>query len=640
MISTALALTLVVPAFNFTGFAWPSGQFPIPYCVSANGTQTQLTAAQQRALIIEGINFWRSSGAGGGLTCSSYDAVADARACGRTINLGDNRNNIYFERNAWQWGSQTLGVTHSGGAGNCGQARDSTGQTVRLTCQGSPDIELNDTNGMVWDDGGRRGNTDLTSIVSHEYGHFIGLDHCNENNTCQQGQAVMYAAYLGGDFSVPRSDDAGGACALYPGTPGGVGYPCTNNTQCTSRQCVSPASGGYCTASCGTCPTGYACDTLAGFAGTVCVRDDGTNRDACEVCQGGLPNACAANGLCVAGIPEPQGGRCVIPCPNVAAANGGCANQYSCQTIRGAGDYCVPRSGDCTNLNNFTELQFGQACAGAQATCAAGLECIDICTRGCTGAGQGNCPSGFVCHEFDFQSGPASYCAPPVNEGGDCSGFTACTVGPCLNSGGAATCYRDCAGNAGACNNAQTCETYQLQGGGSVSICEPPGVPPRPDAGFPPDTGPAPNPDATTMSPDAMSEDGGMSMMPDASEGPCACDLTFSCEPGCTCDRECAPDAGGGGGSCACDTFAHCQQGCACDADCPCACDSTVVCDPAPSGSSDPFCSCDPECYEGNGGGTIPRARSSCATTAAADTWAILGVLLVGLAWRRRDRAA
>jgi MYXO-CTERM domain-containing protein len=140
--------------------------------------------------------------------------------------------------------------------------------------------------------------------------------------------------------------------------------------------------------------------------------------------------------------------------------------------------------------------------------------------------------------------------------------------------------------------------------------------------------------------PDAMtSEDGGMSMMPDATGGQCVCDTTFSCDSGCPCDPECPrppPDAGG----CACDTFAHCQTGCACDTDCPCACDSTVICDPAPSGSTDAFCSCDPECYEGNGGGTIPRASSSCATTGAADTWASLGVLLAALAWRRRRRAA
>lgn len=616
MISTALALTLVVPAYNFTGFAWNSGQFPIPYCISANGTQTALTSAQQRALIVEGINFWRSSGAGGGLTCSNYDAVADNRACGRTINLGDNRNNIYFERANWQWGTQTLGVTHSGGGGNCGSRVDSTGQTVRLSCQANPDIELNDANGITWDDGGRRGNTDLTSIVSHEYGHFIGLDHCNENNTCQFGQAVMYAAYGGGDFSVPRADDVGGACALYPGTPGGVGYPCTQNGQCTSSRCVSPGNGGYCTASCGTCPTGYACDTLAGFPGTNCVRDDGTNRDACEVCQGGLPNACAANGLCVSGIPEPQGGRCVVPCPNPAAPEGGCGNQFTCVNIRGAGDYCVPRSSDCTNLNNFTELQFGQACANVQADCAAGLECIEICTRSCTGTGQANCPAGFVCHEFDFQTGPERYCAPPINEGGDCSGFTACTVGPCLRTGnGPTTCYRDCAGNPSACNNAQTCETYQLSGGGSVSICEPPGVPPRPDTGVR-DSGTIANADATTQS------DANMSMMPDANDP--QADASIG-EPG--------QDAGGGNnGSCSCDRFNYCEPDCSCDQECPCKCDNTFSCDPN--------CACDPECYSTGGGGVVPPRASSCAAVPAEDGVLALGAAL--LAWviarRRRQR--
>jgi len=618
MITTALALavSLSVPSYNFTGFSWPSGQFPIPYCISTNGTQTALTQAQQRTLITEGVNYWRSAGGGGGLTCSNYDAAPAAYVCARVIDLGDGKNNIYFERNNWQWGSQTLGVTHSGGSGSCGSVRDSTGANVRLTCQGYPDIELNDINGITWDDGGRRGNTDLASIVSHEYGHFIGLDHCNENNTCNQGQAVMYAAYLGGDFAVPRSDDAGGACALYPGTPGGVGYPCTNNNACTSSLCVSPASGGYCTATCGACPTGYACDTLAGFAGTICVRDDGLNRDVCEECQGGIANACANNGLCVGGIPDPQGGRCTIPCPNPAASNGGCGMQFSCTAVRGAGNYCLPRSGDCTNLGNFTELQFGQACSAQTADCASGLECIDICTRTCTGAGQGNCPGGFVCNEFNFQTGPESYCAPPVTEGQDCSGFVACQVGPCLRAGTTQTlCYKDCANNANACNNAQTCETYNLSGGGTVSICEPPGVPPlppRPDAAVPPDSGGGPpNADAGPIpnNPDAAApvpgEDASMTMMTNA-------------------DAATTPTPM----ACSCDLYVHCESGCDCDPDCPCLCDQTTVCDPN--------CTCDPECYGNGGGGELP-GRSNCASSGTPDglgLWVLVG--LIAISWGRR----
>ena len=115
----------------------------------------------------------------------------------------------------------------------------------------------------------------------------------------------------------------------------------------------------------------------------------------------------------------------------------------------------------------------------------AGDRCLEQCNS------SADCVTGFACDTFNFQTGPADYCAPPVREGANCSGFVACTTGPCLSTGGAnPTCYQDCANNPNACNNAQMCNTYNLQGGGSVSICEPPGVPPRPDAGVPPDLEP------------------------------------------------------------------------------------------------------------------------------------------------------
>lgn len=604
MLSTISAVTILATASMTgwlpTGFRWNPGQFPIPYCLSANATRTSLTQAQVRAEMTEAINYWRSSGAGGGLSCSTYDAAASAASCTARVDSNDSQNNIFFNRN-WQHGSQTLGVTWSGGFGNCGSVTDDTGRSHSLTCQNSPDIELNDAN-LTWDAGGRGSNTDIASILSHEYGHFIGLDHCNDNNTCNFGSAIMYAAYGGGEWKVPQPDDVQGACALYPGTPGGVGYPCANNGTCTSNQCISPGANGYCTAACGTCPVGFACTAHPSFpSGNVCVRDDGTNKATCEICNGGAPNACANNGICLSGIPEQNTGRCAPPCPNPGATDGGCPNLFTCaQVSLGGGNtgyYCIPRSSDCTDLNNIVELQFGQTCTG-NPPCASGLDCVEICTRTCTGRpGQGDCPAGFACDTFNFTTGPEDYCAPPVNEGQDCSGFKACPTGPCLRTGsGNPICYRDCAGNPSACNNAQVCNTYQLSGGGTVSVCEPPGVPPRPDGGVT-DTGSPPTGDGGPLLPDATAID------PDGGPGPGD------------------PDAGAGQ-TCTCDQFFYCEPGCDCDQECPCTCDKTFGCDQS--------CTCDPECYEG--GNAQPKDRvgggCNCATGEPDPT----GVSLIALA--------
>lgn len=620
--ATTLALTAALTGWLPTGFAWNPGQFPIPYCITANATRTSLSQAQVRAEVVRGIDYWRSTGAGGGTSCTTYAASAASYACTTAVDLGDNKNNIFFNRNNWRHGSSTLGVTWSGGFGDCGRVTDDTGTQHRLTCQGFPDIELNDTNAVTWDASGQNG-IDIASIMAHEYGHFLGLDHCNENNTCTAGNAVMYAAYIGGAIRPLRADDTQGVCALYPGTPGGVGFPCTANGQCNSNQCIAPGANGYCTAPCGSCPTGYACEAHPQFpGGDVCVRDDGTNKATCEVCQGGLPNACANAGLCISGIPESNVGRCAPPCPNPNAPDGACPNLFTCVNIQGAGPYCIPRSSDCTDLNNFTELQMGQTCNG-NPPCASGLECISICTQACTGpGGQGSCPSGYACETFNFQSGPEDYCAPPVREGETCSGFVACPSGPCLRTGvDAALCYQDCAGNPGACNNAQTCETYTLQGGGSVSICEPAGVPPRPDGGVP-------NPDGGNQ----PGQDGGNQPGPDGGV----------IGPGADASEPIGADAGGNNnGQCSCDQFYYCEPGCDCDQECPCACDLTTACDPDPSGSGN--CSCDPECYDGNpiGGSVKPAGCGGCSATGTTPAGAsgfaalCLGVLLLMRSRRR-----
>jgi len=118
-------------------------------------------------------------------------------------------------------------------------------------------------------------------------GHFLGSNHCNDNQTCNLGTGVMYAGVSGRHDPRALHDDVQGACALYPGTPGGVGWPCTGNgnlherdlresdrewlLQPDLRPSASPAT-----------PATRIRKTQRRWSAS---RDDGLNHGLCETCH-------------------------------------------------------------------------------------------------------------------------------------------------------------------------------------------------------------------------------------------------------------------------------------------------------------------------------------------------------------------
>src|SRR4051794_41001321 len=106
-VSIAL-LTLI--GWSPSGHRWSNGNIPVPYCISANSQNTSLTAAQQRSAVTAAIDSWRANV---GLSCSVYNATAQAsNLCNPVQDSNDGQNNIFWETN-WNQGSGTIGVTWS-----------------------------------------------------------------------------------------------------------------------------------------------------------------------------------------------------------------------------------------------------------------------------------------------------------------------------------------------------------------------------------------------------------------------------------------------------------------------------------------------------------------------------------------------
>lgn len=148
----------------------------------------------------------------------------------------------------WGFGSNfhfTGGGASGAGTGACGGGTDGqntvgwanqSGSVLAVTCSwyngGSPfgaaaEFDMQIDPEWSWTTGGSV-NIDLQSVVTHEFGHALGLNHSSD------GSAVMYASYSAG--STKRSlaaDDLAGLVVIY-GTAGGGATNTPTNTPTTS----------------------------------------------------------------------------------------------------------------------------------------------------------------------------------------------------------------------------------------------------------------------------------------------------------------------------------------------------------------------------------------------------------------------
>jgi hypothetical protein len=250
-----------------------------------------------------------------------------------------------------------------------------------------------------------------------------------------------------------------------------VGRPCTADTDCgpqPTAKCILENSGGplpsgavrwsrgYCSQTCGSCPSGSSCTPLGGAAGSWCLQN-------CDPAHGG-------------------GCRTDYACASISSANvcvSACAGDVDCPNSLGGAQSCRICDGLCFPKDN-PATQIGAPCAN-NTNCGPGQYCFKffystqgVCTQSCSTV-CGACPNGSTCRSIPpAGSGPSSEvcmrdcqpgtcatnqqcgpvqggwgCMPSCSSIADCPNGWSCYYGQCTNAaisgdagGTCALCFR------------------------------------------------------------------------------------------------------------------------------------------------------------------------------------------------------
>ncbi len=209
----------------------------VGFSVQRDGTQL-IAMKYIEQTVRKSFESWSDLGCDTGTATITFSELAQVTCRKSEYNpSGQNANIIYFEDNKWNYTSEdnTLAKTTV-------TFDDTTGEIL------DADIAVNHAyNDITISDDVVK--YDLESILTHEVGHFIGLDHSDDPT------ATMFAAYDPGtiDLRTLEADDVAAVCDAYPPervakcstTPrGGLGDECRAQQNGGGGCAIAPSDGG------------------------------------------------------------------------------------------------------------------------------------------------------------------------------------------------------------------------------------------------------------------------------------------------------------------------------------------------------------------------------------------------------------
>ncbi|WP_373049264.1 matrixin family metalloprotease [Vulgatibacter sp.] len=317
--------------------------------------------------------------------------------------------------------------------------------------------------------------TDLQSIATHEFGHWLGLDHTNATG------GTMLPYYSNGTAErTLTQDDIDGVCALYPASCGGctgdgdcitgeicdagtcVAQPCTDSAECSAGAFCWKGS---CTPGCkadGECDAGQVCNDGS------CIRDPAT----CSICA-----TCASSADCGgdAYLCVDLDGSGVGACTRTCASNADCDGDSFCRTFTDGSQFCFAPSTTALCPDEYVcDAAGAPSCPGLWDRCLTDDHCgSGICARTengnrctCDCAVDADCGLDARC--MDDGAG-GTMCVPTSAidpcDGVSCAEPLICTEGACVDPCDGVTCPEgwSCAGGAcispcGDCEAGTTCD--------------------------------------------------------------------------------------------------------------------------------------------------------------------------------------
>jgi hypothetical protein len=298
--------------------------------------------------------------------------------------VSDGEHDVFWTVDDNEWTNDTGFAPNGGALGVTTHGYSCSGGSGGRTSYSDADVILNGTPGLTalfsqYDGvcGGRPCPSSQT-VLMHEIGHALGLGH-----PCAACSDALMVAKIAVNEPEPLPDDEVSLLGLY-GAARSLGEGCAGGGDCSSSTCGSFESTlSYCTQSCGSCPSGFACDgnNQCEFASFVDVALPGVG----QPCDFSCANDCFAFGgpgslqpgcnaclelnnnpaACVAGCSKSTGAGCDSNsfCSGVGTPD----DQGQCKAKRGVGGQCLNDS-----------------------FCVAGLACTNnICTGTPTGEGEG-----------------------------------------------------------------------------------------------------------------------------------------------------------------------------------------------------------------------------------------------------------